>query len=95
MRFFTDEYYSEAMKGKLLENSHLVERLNVRLDELKIQPQPSGHEFLMEWQQESPEPESRDDGILPESPVTDLSAVLVTMLVGGFGVMFVFDVFLH
>lgn len=93
MRFFTDQFFSEAQKTKLLENSHLIEHPSVKLGEQENSSHQSAPVFYMEWQQEppvqAPEPDSRLD-----PPVMDLSAVMVMMLVGGFGMMFVFDVLL-
>lgn len=95
MRFFTDQYYSDTQKAKLLENSHLIERLNVKLGEQEIQSRQPSQVFYMEWQQEVPEPVPAADNSLNEPPpVLDLSAAMVMMLVGGFGIMFVFDVLL-
>lgn len=95
MRFFTDQYFSDAQKAKLLENSHLIERLSVRLEEQEIQGGSAGHMFCTEWQQEPHEPVLQtDDGPAEMPPVMDLSAVMVMMLVGCFGFMFVFDVLL-
>lgn len=95
MRFFTDQFFSDAQKTKLLENSHLIEHPSVKLGEQENSSHRSEPVFYMEWQQEpsvqAPEPDSRID----PPPVMDLSAVMVMMLVGGFGMMFVFDVLLN
>jgi hypothetical protein len=97
MRFFTDQYFSEAQKSKLLENSHLIERLSIKLDDQETQLQRPEPVFYMEWQQAHSEPATikDDDCLTAPPPVTDLSAVLVSMMVGGIGVMFVFDVLLN
>jgi hypothetical protein len=95
MRFFTDQYFSDAQKTKLLENSHLVEHLSVRLEEQEIPASNTGHMFCTEWQQEHRAPVLQtDDGPGELPPVTDLSSVMLMMLVGCFGFMFVFDVLL-
>ncbi len=95
MRFFTDQFFSEAQKTKLLENSHLIERTSVKLEGQEIPAhQQSEPVFYMEWQQE-PSVQAAEPDCGNDQPVMDLSAVMVMMLVGGFGAMFVFDVLLN
>ncbi len=94
MRFFTDQFFSETQKTKLLENSHLIEHPGVRLGEQGAQFPRQEPVFYMEWQQDHIEPTDAvlDEGMNEPAPVTDLSAVMVMMLVGVFGGLFVFDV---
>lgn len=89
MRFFTDRYYSDEQKAKLLENAFLVEHPSVRLGEKEIQSHRQELVFYVEWQQEEPQA-SEPDSMM--APPMDLSAVLVMMLVGVFGGLFMFDV---
>lgn len=94
MRFFTDEYYSETQKSKLLENAHLVEHVSVRLEDLKLPcVEPV---FYTEWQQDhvEPEEEALDDVIDDPVPVNDVSSAMLMMLVSCFGILLVFDVLL-
>lgn len=94
MRFFTDQFFSETQKTRLLENSYLIEHPRVKLDDREVQFQRQDPVFYMEWQQDHLEPtEVVSDEIMSEAvPVMDLSAIMVMMLVGIFGGLFVFDV---
>ncbi|WP_212786713.1 hypothetical protein [Ferrigenium kumadai] len=94
MRFFTDQFFSEAQKTRLLENTHLIEHPSVRLGDQGIQSRQQEPVFYMEWQQDHTDPAkvAVDEGLNGPAQVTDLSAVMVMLLVGVFGGLFVFDV---
>lgn len=94
MRFFTDQFFSEEQRTKLLENSHLIGHPSVRLGEQGNHCHRQEPVFYMEWQQDHTEPARvmMDEGLSEPAQVTDLSAVMVILLVGVFGGLFVFDV---
>ncbi|HXU92788.1 MAG TPA: hypothetical protein VFP33_03950 [Gallionella sp.] len=94
MRFFTDQFFSETQKTRLLENSYLIEHPRVKLDDRETQSQRQAPVFYMEWQQDHMEPAEvvSDEDMSEAEPVMDLSAAMVMLLVGVFGGLFVFDV---
>lgn len=96
MRFFTDQFFSETQKSSFLENAHLIEHPSVRLADQGIQPLRQESMFYMEWQQDhvGQTEVSVAEGKNEEAPVMDMSAVVVMVLVGIFGGLFVFDVLL-
>lgn len=92
MRFFTDQYFSDAQKSKLLENSHLIEHRSVTLGDREIQCHMDRPAFYMERQKDQVEEEPLFIDEMNEP--TDLSAVVVLLMMSLFGGLFVFDVLL-
>ncbi len=93
MRFFTDQFFSEAQKAELLEYSHLVERHSVNVEGLEIQPHREEPVFYTEWQQDKSQQASGSDNWGGLVGGVDLPATLV-VLASGLCALFAFGVLL-